>query len=68
MYATVDALDYRVGEAGYFSIDGVRIDVTEGDTLNSIVQKINDSVAPVRARLDPVIHCLILGTTVASPS
>ncbi|AEJ61667.1 flagellar hook-associated protein 3 [Spirochaeta thermophila DSM 6578] len=64
VYATVDALDYRVGEAGYFSIDGVRIDVTEGDTLYSIVQKINDSAAPVRARIDPVNHSLILETTV----
>jgi flagellar hook-associated protein 3 FlgL len=48
-----DASNYRVAEDSAFFIDGVEIKLTAGDTLHSIVAKINDSTAPVKAYVDP---------------
>jgi flagellar hook-associated protein 3 FlgL len=47
-----DATNYRVTQDSAFFIDGVEIKLTAGDTLNSIVAKINDSTAPVKAYVD----------------
>ena len=59
-----DARDYQVNQDGTFSIDGVDIQVREGDNAFSIIQKINESGAPVRARLDPVYSSVVIeGTT-----
>lgn len=58
-----DARDYQVNQDGSFSIDGVEIQVREGDNAFSIVQKINESGAPVRARLDPVYSSLVIEST-----
>jgi flagellar hook-associated protein 3 FlgL len=59
-----DARDYQVNAEGSFSIDGVEIPVREGDNVFSIIQRINESGAPVRARLDPVYSSLVIqGTT-----
>lgn len=59
-----DARDYQVNQDGSFQIDGVTIDVREGDNAFSIIQKINESGAPVSARLDPVYSSVIVeGTT-----
>lgn len=59
-----DARDYQVNQDGSFQIDGVTVEVREGDNVFSIMQKINESGAPVRARLDPVYSSLIVeGTT-----
>ncbi len=59
----VDARDYLVEEHGSFSINGVEIPLREGDTVHSLINRINDSGAPVRARLDPVFSGLVLETT-----
>ena len=60
----VDATDYRVQEPGSFFIDGVEINVNVGDTLPSIVAKINESGAPVKASIDPDTRGLVIeGTT-----
>ena len=58
-----DAQDFQVNQDGAFSIDGVRIDVREGDNAFSIIQKINESGAPVRARLDPVYSSVVIQGT-----
>jgi len=64
IYSTSDATDYRVNSSGAFFIDGVEISVTAGDTLPSIVAKINESPAPVKAYIDPQTRGLALeGTT-----
>jgi flagellar hook-associated protein 3 FlgL len=64
IFSTVDATSYRVQESGSFFIDGVEITADVGDTLPSLVAKINDSAAPVKAYIDPQTRGLVLeGTT-----
>lgn len=52
IFSSVDATNYRVQEKGSFFIDGVEIFAEPGDTLPSLVAKINDSAAPVKAYID----------------
>lgn len=61
--ARVDARDYQVDTAGSFMIDGVSIAVRPGDTAHSLIERINDSGAAVRAELDPVFSSLVIRTT-----
>jgi len=63
VFSGVDASAYRVREPGSFFIDGVEIAVSVGDTLPSIVAKINDSPAPVKAFVDPETRGLALEGT-----
>jgi len=63
IFSTVDATSYRVQEAGSFFIDGVEITAEIGDTLPSLVAKINDSAAPVKAYIDPQTRGLVLEGT-----
>jgi flagellar hook-associated protein 3 FlgL len=63
VFSNVNAANYRVSEPGSFFINGVEIPVTIGDTLPSIVAKINDSAAPVRASIDPSTRGLTLEGT-----
>jgi flagellar hook-associated protein 3 FlgL len=65
IFSTTDATDYRVQERGAFFLDGVEIGVDIGDTLPSIVAKINDSAAPVKAHIDPDTRGLVLEGTSA---
>jgi len=65
IFSSVDATDYRVQEEGSFFIDGVEIHSAIGDTLPSIVAKINDSAAPVKAYIDPTSRGLVLEGTSA---
>jgi flagellar hook-associated protein 3 FlgL len=63
VFSTIDATDYRVNAPGSFFIDGVEIGVAPGDTLPSLVAKINDSPAPVKAYIDPETRGLVLEGT-----
>ena len=63
VFSTVDATGYRVAEAGAFFLNGIEIPVSVGDTLPSIVARINDSPAPVRAFIDPATRGLSLEGT-----
>jgi len=65
IFSTTDATDYRVQEQGAFFLDGIEIPVNIGDTLPSIVAKINDSAAPIKAYVDPVTRGLVLEGTSA---
>jgi len=65
VFSTTDATDYRVQAQGGFFIDGVEIGVNIGDTLPSIVAKINDSPAPVKAYIDPISRGLVVEGTSA---
>ena len=63
IFSNVNATNYRVNSPGSFFIDGVEIAVSAGDTLPSIVAKINDSSAPVKAFIDPETRGLALEGT-----
>jgi flagellar hook-associated protein 3 FlgL len=63
IFSGVDATNSRVNTPGSFFLNGVEIPVTVGDTLPSIVAKINDSPASVRASIDADTNGLsLLGT------
>ncbi len=64
IYSSVEASNYRVQEDSIIRIDGVEIRLNTGDNVHAIISKINDSAAPVRARLDPVQNSLVLQSTV----
>ncbi len=59
----VEATGYQVQQDSTVYIDNEEIRLTEGDNINSIIAKINDSGAAVRARLDPVMDSLVLEST-----
>jgi flagellar hook-associated protein 3 FlgL len=63
VFSSIDASNYRVNTAGSFFLDGAEIRVSPGDTLPSIVAKINDSSAPVKAFIDPQTRGLALEGT-----
>jgi flagellar hook-associated protein 3 FlgL len=63
VYAAVDATTYRAQSDSAIRVDGVEIPIAAGDNVASIIAKINDSAAPVRAALDPVQNSLALATT-----
>jgi flagellar hook-associated protein 3 FlgL len=63
IYSTVDASRYQVQTDSRISIDGTVIALSTGDTVSAVIARINDSGAPVRARLDPVDNSLVLETT-----
>ncbi len=63
IYSSVEALNYRVQNASLIAIDGVEIQFKEGDNLYAIIDKINASEAPIKARLDPVENALALEGT-----
>jgi flagellar hook-associated protein 3 FlgL len=63
VFSSVDATNYRVQEATSFFIDGVEIAAEVGDTLPSLVAKINDSSAPVKAYIDIETRGLVLEGT-----
>ena len=58
-----DATNYRVTQDSAFYVDGVEIKLTAGDTLHTIVAKINESGAPVKAYVDMETHGLSLNGT-----
>jgi flagellar hook-associated protein 3 FlgL len=58
-----DATNYRVTQDSAFYVDGQEIKLTAGDTLHTIVAKINESGAPVKAYEDPETHGLAMNGT-----
>lgn len=63
VYSSVDASTYIVTEDSEISINGVGINLTEGDNVHTIIDKINKSDVAVKASLDPVYNSLVLNTT-----
>ena len=63
IFAAQDATDYRVQRNAAIRIDGVQIDLFQGDNVFAIIERINASEAPVKARLDPVNNSLALEGT-----
>ncbi|MFQ3621536.1 MAG: flagellar hook-associated protein 3 [Spirochaetales bacterium] len=63
VYARVDASEYVLPEDAKIFLDGVEIELKAGDSIYAIISRINDSSAPVKARLDPIRNSLVLETT-----
>ncbi len=63
IFAANDALAYQVNDDASIMINTTQVDIAAGDNVYSIIAKINDSAAGVKARLDPVTNGLILETT-----
>ncbi len=63
IFAAQDATGYRVQGNAAIRIDGVQIDLFQGDNVFAIIERINASEAPVKARLDPVNNSLALEGT-----
>lgn len=63
VYSEVDATDFVVQEDSSFYVDGVEVNVNEGDSVFAVMDSINNSDAAVRARLDPVQEGLVLEST-----
>ena len=63
LFSAVDAADYTVKQDSSIEVDGVSIALTAGDNVHSIISKINDSGAAVKAFLDPVTNGLNVETT-----
>ena len=64
IYSSVDATTYQVQADSFIEIDGVSIELKEGDNVYAIISKINSSAAPIKADLDPVKNSLYFKTTV----
>jgi flagellar hook-associated protein 3 FlgL len=65
IYSAVDASTYRVQQNSRIRLDGVEIELKEGDNVHAIISKINESGAPLKAKLDPVKASLVLESTFA---
>ena len=63
IYSSVDASTYIVTEDSEISINGIGIQLTEGDNVHTIIDKINKSDVAVKASLDPVYNSLVINTT-----
>ncbi len=63
IFSSVDATGYVVQEDATILVDGQEIQLRTGDSISAIIAKINDSGAPVRARLDPIQNSLVIEST-----
>lgn len=63
LFAQRDATAWQATEDSVIVVDGQEISVTAGDNVYSLIAKINDSGAAVKAHLDPVTSGLNLNTT-----
>lgn len=58
-----DASAWQASSDSVISVDGINIDIKQGDNIYAVVAKINNSGAAVKASVDPVRHGLNLATT-----
>lgn len=58
-----DATAWQVKEDSVISVDGQKIILETGDNVHTLISKINNSGAAVKASLDPVTRALNLTTT-----
>lgn len=63
LFGASDASSWQASSDGIISVDGVQIKISEGDNIYSVVAKINNSEAAVKASVDPVRNALNLSTT-----
>lgn len=63
VFGARDATQWQSSGDSVISIDGVEIKLTQGDNIYSLVSKINNSDAAVKASVDPIRKALNLETT-----
>ncbi len=63
LFSERDASSWQAAADSVISIDGKEITVNRGDNIYSVIAKINDSDAAVKASIDPITHGLNLSTT-----
>ncbi|HAH61056.1 MAG TPA: flagellar hook-associated protein 3 [Treponema sp.] len=63
LYGGRDGSSWQASADGVISVDGAQVQVNAGDNIYSLVSKINDSGAAVKASVDPVTRGLNLETT-----
>lgn len=63
IFGARDASAWQASADGVISVDGVEIQISQGDNIYSLVSKINDSSAAVKASVDPIRKSLNLATT-----
>ena len=63
IFGARDASAWQASSDGVISVDGVEIQISQGDNIYSLVSKINDSSAAVKASVDPIRKSLNLVTT-----
>ncbi len=61
--STTNAENYTITQSSSISIQGEIIELSQGDTLPAIIQKINNAPIPVRANLNEVDGGITLETT-----
>ena len=61
--STFDARNWKATSDGAIAIDGVRVEIKAGDTVQALAAKINASGAPVHASIDPRRFSLALEAT-----
>ncbi|VDB01268.1 Flagellar hook-associated protein FlgL [Olavius algarvensis spirochete endosymbiont] len=64
IFGASDTEGFMVSEQNRFIIDEKEVVLEIGDNIHTVVRKINDSGAPVKASIDPVTGSLNLETTV----
>lgn len=63
LYSQRDATSFQVKGESIISIDGQQIKLNAGDNVYSVIAKINNSGAAVKAGIDPVTNGLNISTT-----
>ena len=63
VFGARDASQWQANSDGIIRIDGVEIKIKEGDNIYSVISKINNSGAAVKASLDPIRNGLNFETT-----
>ncbi len=63
VFGARDASQWQANSDGIISVDGVEIKISEGDNIYSVISKINNSGAAVKASLDPIRNGLNFETT-----
>ncbi|MBO7582340.1 MAG: flagellar hook-associated protein 3 [Treponema sp.] len=63
IFGARDASQWQANSDGIIRIDGVEVKIKEGDNIYSVISKINNSGAAVKASLDPVRNGLNFETT-----
>ncbi len=63
LFSKIDAQNYQVAENTGIRIDGEVIELKAGDNVHTIISRINNSNAAVKAGLDPVDNSFIIRTT-----
>jgi len=63
LFGARDASAWQASSDSVIRIDGVEINVSQGDNVYSLISKINDSGAAVKASIDPIRNALNLSTT-----